>query len=207
VKPVAALVAITLSLLAGPLTGAAVAGPAPVAPSQVLPPVGGPLRLDLAQFGPRIVTAGGPDVLTLTGTLTNTGNQPVEDIEVRVQRGDPLTTEGQLRDALEGSANTDAVTPEFIPLAGELAPGGQVPIQLRVPLRGAPETGLALADTGVHQLLVNVNGVPRLPAPHVAATGPPHAGAHRTRPGGGGRAVHDALPGRRHAPATLHRSR
>ncbi len=157
-KPVAALVAITLILLVGPLTGVAPAGePA----DRVVPPDGGPLRLELAQVGPRLVTAGGPDTLTVVGTLTNTGDRPVDDLVVRVQRGDPLDAEGRLRDALDGAAGTDAVTPQFTPLPGELPPGGQLPVRLDVPLRGAPETTLALRETGVYELLVNVNGVPQ----------------------------------------------
>lgn len=162
-KPVAALVVITLTLLAGPLTGVATAAPDPAArgPAPALSPAGGagPLRLDIAQLTPRVVEAGGPGALTLTGTLTNTGDDPVSALGIRVQRGNPLTTEGELRDALDGTAVTDAVTPEFAALP-DLAPGAQIPVQLAVPLRGAPETSLALASTGVHELLVNVNGVP-----------------------------------------------
>jgi hypothetical protein len=79
---------------------------------------------------------------------------------IRVQRGNPLETEGALRDALDGTARTDAVTPQFMPLPGELAPGAQLPVRLTLPLRGAPETSLALNATGVHELLVNVNGAP-----------------------------------------------
>lgn len=146
---VAAAVAIFLVLLA--------------APAHALPRAGaGPqLRLELASVGPRLVTADGPQTLSVSGTITNTGDQAIEDLVVRVQRGEPLATEGAVRDALEGSAGTDAVTPQFLPLADELAPGGQIPVQLSVPLRGAPEAGLALSAPGVYELLVNVNGVPR----------------------------------------------
>ncbi|MCO1660338.1 hypothetical protein [Pseudonocardia humida] len=164
-KPVAALVAITLVLLVGPLAGAAGAdeplgapapGPVRVDPDQAA----GPLRLDVSQLGPRVVTANGSDTLTVVGTLTNTGDRPVDELVVRVQRSEPLRTEGQLRDALDGSAATDAVTPQFTPLPGVLAPGEQVPVRLAVPLRGAPQEGLALGAPGVYELLVNVNGVP-----------------------------------------------
>jgi hypothetical protein len=158
VKPIAALVAISIVVLAG-LFGA---GPVPAAAStpgqdQV---AYGPLRLELAEMSPRVVTAGGPRELVVSGTLTNTGDVPVRDLVIRVQRGNPLETEGALRDALDGSARTDAVTPQFTPLPGEIAPGAQLPVRLTVPLRGAPETSLALAATGVHELLVNVNGSP-----------------------------------------------
>lgn len=157
-KPVAALVAITFALLAGPLTGTAVAASPDRVPAQ--PPAAGLLRLDLTQVSPRVVTADGPDALSVIGTLTNTGTEPVDELEIRVQRSNPLRTEGQLRDALDGTAETDAVTPQFTPLPGVLAPGGQREVRLSVPLRGAPQTGLALGATGVHELLVNVNGVP-----------------------------------------------
>jgi hypothetical protein len=168
VKAVAALVAITVVLLAGPLPAAASAGePAVPAAAPDLAGTGraetttGSLRLDLTHVGPRVVTAAGPDALTVVGTLTNTGTVPVDDLAIRVQRGDALHTEGQLRDALDGSAATDTVTPQFTELPGPLAPGAQVAVQLSVVLRGAPQTGLALDDTGVYELLVNVNGVPQ----------------------------------------------
>jgi len=159
VKPVATLVAITLLTMAG-LFGA---GPFPVATAAPAPAQGGaadgPLRLELTELSPRVVTAGGPRDLLVAGTLTNTGDVPVRDLAIRVQRGNPLGTEGALRDALDGTARTDAITPQFLPLP-ELAPGAQVPVRLTLPLRGAPETSLALNATGVHELLVNVNGSP-----------------------------------------------
>ena len=110
----------------------------------------GPLRLDITDVGPRVVTAGGPDALSVVGTLTNTGDRPVDELVVRVQRGQPLRTEGQLRDALDGSAATDAVTPQFTELPGELAPGGQVQVRLSVPLRGAPRDLEVWSGTGGH---------------------------------------------------------
>lgn len=157
-KPVATLVAITLLTLAG-LFGPGPIPSAAAAPAQGVP-AGGPLRLELTEMSPRVVTAGGPRDLVVAGTLTNTGDVPVRDLVIRVQRGNPLETEGALRDALDGTARSDAVTPQFLPLAGELAPGAQLPVRLTLPLRGAPDTSLALSSTGVHELLVNVNGSP-----------------------------------------------
>ena len=158
-KRVAALVAITLLTLAGLLAAVPLAAPADAAsaPSQAPAPEG-PLRLDLAELTPRVVTAGGPRDLTVAGTLTNTGNEPISDLVIRIQRGNPIATAGALRDALDGTAAADAVTPQFTSIPGELAPGAQVPVRLIVPLRGAPTNSLALATTGVHELLVNVNG-------------------------------------------------
>ncbi|GAA5124002.1 DUF6049 family protein [Pseudonocardia adelaidensis] len=158
-KPVAALAAIFLLTLAGLLGAGPVLGAAAAAPVQG-EAADGPLRLELSEMSPRVVTAGGSPDLVVAGTLTNTGDVPVRDLVIRVQRGNPLQTEGALRDALDGTARTDAVTPQFMPLQGELAPGDQLPVRLTLPLRGTPETSLALNATGVHELLVNVNGSP-----------------------------------------------
>jgi hypothetical protein len=117
----------------------------------------GGLRLALTDMSPRVVTADGPSTLTVTGTLVNDGPDPVTDLQVRIQRGNPLTTDGQLRDAVDGDAPTDSAVSPFEDLADELAPGGRLPVRLTVPLRGS---GLALEATGVHELLVNVNGTP-----------------------------------------------
>lgn len=142
-RPVAALAAVLLLLFCAlPSTAAAATGG---------------LRLALTDMSPRFVTADGPSTLTVTGTLTNDGPDPVTDLQVRIQRGNPLTSEGQLRDALDGDAPTDSAVTPFADLAGELAPGGQLPVRLTVPLR---QGGLGLGATGVHELLVNVNGTP-----------------------------------------------
>jgi hypothetical protein len=164
------MVAITLLVLSGllgalPLAGAAgvaqaaESGAPAIVPNQA--PGDGPVRLELAQVSPRVVTVSGPRTLTVTGTLTNTGDQPVGDLIIRAQRGNPLQTEGALRDALDGRGATDAVTPQFVPIPGEIAPGGKLPVQLTLPLRGPTDTSLALSSTGVHELLINVNGAPR----------------------------------------------
>jgi hypothetical protein len=163
VKPVAALVAITLLTLASLLGAGAVpaAATTPAHAEEQEQEQDGPLRLDLAETSPRVVTSGGPRELVVTGTLTNTGDVPIDDLVIRLQRGNALDTEGAIRDALDGNARADAVTPQFTPLPGELPPGGQRPVRLTVPLRGEPETSLALTTTGVHELLVNVNGAPQ----------------------------------------------
>ncbi len=155
-RPIATLVAIPAAVLTLLVTAALAFAPAAAAQA----PAAAPLRLDLTTMTPRVVTASGPDVLTVTGTLTNTGPVPIDKVVVRVQRGDPLDTEGEVRDALDGNAGTDAVTPQFTPVTDELAPGQQMPVTLAVPLRGAPGSSLALTSTGVYELLVNVNGVP-----------------------------------------------
>lgn len=140
-----------------------------LAPPAVADPVGtvpaptaaGPLTLELNGLAPRVVTADGPASVTVTGTLRNSGDRPVGDLEVRLQRGEALRTDGDVRDALAGEGSADTTTPAFTPLPGALTPGGSMPVTLTVPLRGDPTEGLALDRPGVYELLVNVNGVPR----------------------------------------------
>ena len=147
-------------LLGGLLPGVLLAGPA--AAGVVPAPAGSAgLLLTLAGLTPRVVTADGPDTVTLAGTLRNTGDRPIDDLEIRTQRGEALRTDGEVRDALAGTGRTDAVTPAFTPLLPTLDPGSEVPVTLTVPLRGPPQAGLALARPGVYEVLVNVNGVPR----------------------------------------------
>ncbi len=160
-KPVATMVATAVLLLAGLIGPFGEAGAAAAAADPAVDRAPGvALRLDLTDMAPRVVTATGPDTLTIVGTLVNTGTEPVEQLRARVQRSNPLTTEGTLRDALDGNAATDAATPQFQPIADSLAPGTSIPVRLSVPLRGDPTEGLALSQTGVHEILVNINAAP-----------------------------------------------
>ncbi|MFR9805845.1 DUF6049 family protein [Pseudonocardia sp. RS010] len=150
----AAILTLLLTLVgtvAGPAVGTAAAQP------DAPPATDTGLRLEITAASPRVVTADGPTTLTLTGTLTNTGPGPVSGLGVRVQRSDPLRSEAAVRDALAGDDAADAVTPAFTDLP-DLAAGAAEPVTLSVPLTGPATSSLALARTGVHALLVNVNG-------------------------------------------------
>ena len=168
-----------------------------------------------------MVTATGPQTLTVVGTLTNSGAVPVDDLEIRVQRGQPLGTEGDVRDALDGSAATDAVQPAVRAAARRAGPG---PADCRSGwpccCAGGPTPSLALNATGVHELLVNVNGVPagaaraRLAAvrmllpvlslpPDPERADPGRRRARRRRAS----AAHPALPDRGRAAPAVHRAR
>jgi hypothetical protein len=158
-RPLAAGLVTALLVIGLFLTGTALA---PAAAATVPAPTGsGGLMLELSEVAPRVVSAAGPGTVTVTGTLRNTGDRPVADLEIRLQRGDALGTDGDVRDALAGTGRTDAVAPAFTALPGALDPGGALPVTLAVPLRGDPQEGLALALPGVYEVLVNVNGVPR----------------------------------------------
>ncbi|MEQ3551373.1 DUF6049 family protein [Pseudonocardia nematodicida] len=149
---IAALVAIALAALLGTV----VAGPvASAAPAQVPDP--GPVALAVDAMSPRVVTADGPAQLVVTGSVTNTGPDPVEQLAVRVQRGAAVVDEAGLRGALAGEDPVDGATPRFTDL-GPLAPGESRPFRYAVELTGAPGETLALPGPGTYPLLVNVNG-------------------------------------------------
>ncbi len=162
-RRIAALVAIVVLVLLGTEAAALAAPPGPhraggvAARDPQQPQQPSPIRLDLSTMNPRVVTATGPPELVVTGSVTNTGPAPVDNVGVRVQRGDPLTSEGEMRSALEGEATVDASTPAFTDL-GTLAPGATVPFRYAVPLTGDPARTLALAEPGTYPVLVNVNG-------------------------------------------------
>ncbi|MPZ82644.1 MAG: hypothetical protein GEV28_20485 [Actinophytocola sp.] len=125
----------------------------PVPPAQGAPTL---LRLEVDTMTPRIVTAGTPQ-LTVTGRVTNTGDRRVDDIRVKVQRGEPVESDRDLRD-LPGLA-TDSASSPFADVARSLAPGDTAPVSVTVPVRGV-EQSLALTQPGVYPVLVNVNGRP-----------------------------------------------
>ncbi|WP_224392651.1 DUF6049 family protein [Pseudonocardia sp. ICBG1293] len=156
---VAALVAIVLTAVVALLLPAALpagATPAAARDSPRQQPAA-PVRLDVGTMAPRVVTSTGPGELVVTGTVTNTGPDVIDDLSVRVQRGPALAGEAALRTALAGEAAVDDATPAFADL-GPLAPGASVPFRYAVPLTGPPQSTLALPGPGTYPLLVNLNG-------------------------------------------------
>ena len=111
-RPLAAGVVTVLLLLTVLLPATVLPGTA--AAATVPAPAGsGGLTLQLTQMTPRVVTADGPAALTVLGTLRNTGDRPVGELEIRLQRGDALRADGEVRDALAGTGRMDTVAPEF----------------------------------------------------------------------------------------------
>lgn len=144
----------TALLALGPLAPAG-ADPigTPVSPGQGAPKL---LRLEVDTMTPRVVTASTPQ-LTVTGRVTNVGDRRVDDIEVKVQRGEPVESDRDLRE-LPGLA-TDSASSPFVEVARSLSPGDAAPLSVTVPVRGV-ELSLALTRPGVYPVLVNVNGRP-----------------------------------------------
>jgi uncharacterized protein DUF6049 len=161
---------LTTALLAlGPMAGPAVSDAAAVgkagAAHESARTVGQPqpscttqyLSLEIDSLTPRVVTSATPK-LTVTGRINNTGDRRVDDVQVRVQRGEPVETDGQLRDLAE--LDTVTATSEFVDVADSLDRGDSTSFKVTVPLRGGDQQSLALAQPGVYPALVNVNGQP-----------------------------------------------
>ncbi|GGM66777.1 glycoprotein [Longimycelium tulufanense] len=119
------------------------------------------LRLDLTSYGPRMVTAGGPDKMTVTGRLTNIGGRRVDNVQVRLQRGDRIPTADRLDDALSGTAtNMGFIQPASQQVATSLDPGRSVTFRLEAPLLGSTPDSLRITEPSVYPVQVEVTGRP-----------------------------------------------
>ncbi|MGY1660204.1 DUF6049 family protein [Geodermatophilus sp. SYSU D00705] len=151
----APLCAVLVGFLAAPLVGL---GPLPAAaatPGEPSPvsedDAARPVQLEATRIDPRTLA---PDaVVTIAGTLTNTGSETFTGLEVRLQRGDLLESRAELQatDA-DRDPMTDVATP-FQPVPGELAPGGSVAFALTTTV-----AELQIARDGVYPVLLNLNG-------------------------------------------------
>ncbi len=151
---------ITAALATGLLTSGAVGtAMAPSwAPAAAAPPAAAPAEqpdpdrpvdIEIGQF-PSTVTEG--STVTVTGTLTNTGAAPVREIEVRLQRGDVMTTRAELVAADADPDEATLLVGPWEPVPGILAPGESLPFRYSVDAER-----LSLAEDGVYPVLVNVN--------------------------------------------------
>ncbi|SNR75803.1 DUF6049 family protein [Blastococcus mobilis] len=137
--------------LAAPADIPVVAAPAESAAPNVATDVDRPVRIAVGRFEPRTITPG--SVVTVTGTLTNTGPTTITDLSLRLQRGAVLTTRAELAADQEDPDPATAVVPPFQQVPGELAPGDELAFNYTLP---AEE--LRLAEDGVYPVLLNVNG-------------------------------------------------
>ncbi|MBB3086247.1 DUF6049 family protein [Geodermatophilus sabuli] len=153
----APLCAVLAGLLAAPLVGlapvpAAAAAPGDPAPVSEDDATVRPVQVEVTRIDPRALT---PDaVVTIGGTLTNTGSEALTGLEVRLQRGEVL----QSRAALQATdADRDPVTgvaTPFQPVPGELRPGGSLAFALTTTV-----AELQIDRDGVYPVLLNLNGM------------------------------------------------
>ncbi|HJQ46105.1 MAG TPA: DUF6049 family protein [Amycolatopsis sp.] len=117
------------------------------------------LRLTVAQMYPRVITSAST-TLTVIGTVTNIGDRRISDLQARLELGEKLTTERQVRTATSGTAATGSSMSRFLDLdPATLEPGQSAPLTITVKLDGTAGN-LRIGSAGVYPLLVNVNGTP-----------------------------------------------
>ncbi len=110
-----------------------------------------PVRLQVNLFEPRTVTPG--SLVRVKGTVVNTGSSPIEDLDLRLQRGDVLLSRAELA---AGDADPDpstSVVLPFQPLADRLGSGESATFDYQV-----DSAELRLERDGVYPVLLNVNG-------------------------------------------------
>ena len=110
-----------------------------------------PVHIAVDRLEPRTITPG--STIVLSGTLVNGSDVTFTDLAVRLQRGDPLTTRRALADDLAAPGNATAATAPFLPVPGQLDPGGSLAFSYTT-----TAADLQLAAEGVYPALVNVNG-------------------------------------------------
>jgi hypothetical protein len=146
----AALLASALLALSSPLGVPAPASAQPIG-QPVAPVTGGQslVRLEVTELSPRVVTAATGNV-TVTGKVTNTSDRRIDDIRVRLQRGQAVDSDRVLRE-LQNQA-TDVSLGPFQNVSKTLERNDSADFSLTVPV--------AIDEPGVYPLLVNVNGRP-----------------------------------------------
>ncbi|MGW4482595.1 DUF6049 family protein [Amycolatopsis sp. NPDC004368] len=145
------LVFAAAALLGAPARAQEPAGPEPAR-----------LRLDLAQLNPRVITSSATS-LTVSGTVTNIGDRRISRPQVRLQVGDRLAGDRDLKGVLAGEPIQDSPLTDFTVLTESLEPGQTAKLDVSVPLTG--KSALQLSRPGVYPILVNVNGTPEFGGP------------------------------------------
>jgi hypothetical protein len=151
----ATAVAATLLALSAPVTTPAAAQPI----GKPVPPAAGSqefARLQVTEVTPRIVTADTQSV-TVTGRISNVGDRRIDDLRVRLQRGEAIDSDRAMRDV--ATLTTDVAIGPFQNVGKTLQRGDSVDVKLTIPVRNA-DRSLQIDEPGVYPLLVNVNGKP-----------------------------------------------
>lgn len=137
-------------LLAGMVTFGAPAGQAQV--SQPL------VQFDVTSITPSLVTSDASGDLTVTGTVTNTSDRPLRNLEAIFQRGSAMDSASTAQAAVQGTA-PEVTEPIFKALSADLEPGQRAPVTVQVPLRGGASS-LQISRTADYPIMININGEP-----------------------------------------------
>ncbi|MFC4603840.1 glycoprotein [Rhodococcus kronopolitis] len=118
------------------------------------------VSLSIDSVAPNTVTTSSDPFVTVGGTVTNVGDRPVADVQVRLQRAPKVDAPAQLRTVLAADQEQFDTVGAFQSVAARLDVGRSATFTLTLPLRSATATSLEIAEPGVYPLLVNVNGTP-----------------------------------------------
>ncbi|SEP12309.1 DUF6049 family protein [Trujillonella endophytica] len=140
---------LALPLLAG-LAGLA-PSPAGAAPGDGETDADRPVRIEIDRMDPATVAPGGP--ITLSGTLTNTGDEDLTGLSIRLQRGEVLRTRAELVATDTDPDPAATVAAAFKPIADPLPAGESIPFDYTT-----TTTDLQLGEDGVYPVLLNLNG-------------------------------------------------
>ncbi|MCE7005107.1 DUF6049 family protein [Kibdelosporangium philippinense] len=155
----AAVAAGFLLVGSAPLTAAAQPGPeplyAPIGLARTQPAnLPSRLKLDIDQLDPRVIRSDTPTV-TIKGRVTNVGDRRIDQVEVRLQRGEAVTDEGKLRAAMTQPPSAEIAKPPFTQITKSLGQGESATFTATYSLEQ-----LKLDQPGVYPVLINVNGRP-----------------------------------------------
>ncbi|MBD0862825.1 hypothetical protein IA539_16670 [Gordonia sp. zg691] len=120
-------------------------------------------RIVIDSMTPNIVTTTSRPVVTVSGRVDNVGDRSINALTIRLERGDPVATAAGLRTDLADDDPAVAVAGPFEALTDSLAPGESVGFRMSMSLSattGPDGQGLAISETGVYPMQVNVNGTP-----------------------------------------------
>jgi hypothetical protein len=141
---------LAMMLLAGLVTWDAPAGRAQVSQSLA--------RFDVTSITPNVVDSTAATDLTVVGTVTNTSDRPLRNLEAIFQRGSAVDSAPAVQAAVQGDA-PGVTDPIFKPLAAELAPGQRTPVTVQVPLRGGASS-LQIGGPADYPIMININAEP-----------------------------------------------
>lgn len=116
------------------------------------------LTFTVATISPEVVTAATGNFLTITGTMTNAGDQTVGNLDLRFQRGDAISDVAGVRSELTDPGQPIAILTAKVPHSGTLAPGATGPFSATVKIAGGGADSLAIATRGVYPIMLNFNG-------------------------------------------------
>lgn len=167
-RTVAVAASLLLTILALLLTIPAVLLAAPPAGAASLPAVPGAravvgdfastLSFRISKIAPAVITRDGPDLMIVSGTITNTGSDPVTDLDLRLQRGDVLDGSEAIAAEIASPSQPAAVITASAPLPGALQPGAEMPFNAFAPITGSSPASLQIDAPGVYPVMLNING-------------------------------------------------